>query len=183
MIACSIDGCVKPGRTRSLCDMHYWRLRKHGDPNIVTVMRIDGGFSAMDRFMAKVAKQDDGCWLWMGSTFADSPYGQFSANHRTTVRAHRWLYIQTKGDIADNLVLDHLCRVPLCVNPEHLQAVTQKVNNVRGFSPSSLNTRKTHCIHGHEFTPANTRISKVGKRTCRACNAAAQRAYKRKQAS
>jgi hypothetical protein len=37
----------------------------------------------------------------------------------------------------------------------------------------NMNTGKTHCKNGHEFTPENTRVSSQGYRTCKTC----QKAY------
>jgi hypothetical protein len=72
--------------------------------------------------------------------------------------------------------LDHLCRVPPCVNPEHLEPVTPAVNTQRG-EPAT----KTHCKNGHEYTPENTYIrsgkGKGGKRDCRACGRERTRRY------
>lgn len=82
-----------------------------------------------------------------------------------TKRAYRFAYEVTNGPIGDDYVLDHLCRVRECCNPAHLEPVTIKVNNERGEK-----AMQTHCIHGHEFTAANTYIKpKVGTRCCRAC--------------
>jgi hypothetical protein len=67
-----------------------------------------------------------------------------------------------------------LCRVRNCVNPAHLEAVTFHENIGRGLSPQVLNSRKTHCKRGHEFTLANTYVSFYRgrpRRRCRACHA------------
>ncbi len=93
--------------------------------------------------------------------------------------AYRRTYRMFVGEIADGYEIDHLCRVPRCVNPRHLQAVPPAVNNWRSDSPASVNARKTHCIRGHEFTPENTlrQVRKTGKvdRKCRACHALRER--------
>lgn len=71
-----------------------------------------------------------GCWLWTGST-GPSNYG--SLGHAGTYwGAHRFSYEAAWGDIPEGLVIDHLCRVPWCVNPAHLEAVTQQENTLRG---------------------------------------------------
>jgi hypothetical protein len=87
--------------------------------------------------------------------------------------------------VPDGLELDHLCHTNdsscpggrtcphrPCVNPFHLDAVPPSVNTLRGNGPSALNSRKTHCKNGHEFTPQNTRITRKGHRWCRACDRA-----------
>ncbi|WP_353848602.1 HNH endonuclease signature motif containing protein [Cellulomonas sp.] len=78
---------------------------------------------------------------------------------------------QENGPIPPGMQLDHLCRVRECVNPLHLELVTQRENILRGESPAAHHARKTHCDHGHEFTPENTyrAPSRPRTRICRAC--------------
>jgi hypothetical protein len=74
-----------------------------------------------------------GCWDWiMGTT---GRYGM-----RNNVSAHRKYYALYKGPIPTGLVIDHLCRNTLCVNPDHLEAVTQAVNLERRYD----HERKAH---------------------------------------
>ena len=94
------------------------------------------------------------------------------------VYAHRWSYEALVGVISAGAHLDHLCRVPLCVRPDHLEPVTVRENVRR--SPIH-NGAKTHCINGHEFTEANTYVGPGDtRRSCRACNAAAARRLQRR---
>jgi hypothetical protein len=48
-----------------------------------------------------------------------------------------------------------------------LEAVTNRENMLRGVGVCALNARKTHCKHGHEFTPENTYRVKNGGRACK----------------
>jgi hypothetical protein len=68
---------------------------------------------------------NSGCWIWFGSTFRKG-YGSISegGRHGRTLQAHRVSYERFKGPIAPGLTIDHLCRTPCCVNPDHLEAVT-----------------------------------------------------------
>jgi hypothetical protein len=117
-------------------------------------------------FWPKVQKTET-CWLWTAATNRQG-YGQFHA-HRQAILAHRWAYIDARGPIPDGLQLDHLCRIPACVNPVHLEAVTPQVNTLRGVSRAAVNAVKTHCIRGHEFDVVNTYVLPNGKRRCRHC--------------
>lgn len=102
----------------------------------------------MTRFWSKVEKTNN-CWNW---TAASTPlgYGRFSSQGKL-VYAHRYSYELFKDDIPDGLELDHLCRNPSCVNPDHLDVITHKENMNRGVGPSALNSRKTHCPRDHPY--------------------------------
>lgn len=127
-----------------------------------------------DRFWQNVQKTES-CWIWTASTMRGG-YGQISEGGRAkrkNLKAHRWSYEQANGPIPKGLVIDHLCRVRLCVRPDHMEAVTSAVNCYRGKSPASDNALKIQCLRGHEFDDLNTRysISKTGeiRRVCREC--------------
>ena len=92
------------------------------------------------------------------------------------VGAHRFAYELLIGPIPDGLQIDHLCRVPLCVNVAHLEPVTNRVNTVRGKAGLRQRT-KTHCPRGHAYDAANTRLYKGG-RYCRACHLVQTREWK-----
>lgn len=127
-----------------------------------------------DRFWAKVDKSGD-CWEWTAFLTPDG-YGRFGLDG-AIVAAHRTAYELVVGPIPDGLQIDHLCRNRKCVNPDHLEPVTQLENARRGFWAT-----KTHCKHGHEFTPENTYIRPTGARQCRTCNRAAVATYKARSA-
>lgn len=128
------------------------------------------GMTVRERFDSFVMPEPNtGCWLWMG-TITGQPYKYpFFWNGQKVVKAHRWIFEQTHGPIPADLVIDHICRVTVCVNPYHLRAVSQRDNVLCGFAPAALQHRRTHCIHGHEFNSANTYIHPKGRRQCKPC--------------
>lgn len=141
----------------------------------------------LGRFWSRIDRRGpDECWEWIGAV-TDNGYGRFSPRingvmHRQM--AHRVSYEALVGAIPEGLVLDHLCRNRRCVNPTHLEPVTQLENVMRGRGVGVLNAAKSHCIDGHEFTLANTYVTKRGKRHCRACQRRRTREYtQRKKAS
>lgn len=91
---------------------------------------------------------DTQCWIFDGALF-NNGYGHMRVEGKDWV-AHRYYYEFYVGPIPDGLVVDHLCRVRACCNPEHLEVVTIQENNVR----SGLVKRKTHCSRGHSYENA-----------------------------
>lgn len=122
-----------------------------------------------ERFFARVEPSPNGCLLWTGEV-SRKGYGRFILDEsRTRVLAHRWAYERERGPIPEGLQLDHLCRNPPCVNPDHVEPVSVRENVLRGVGLTANHARKTHCIHGHEFTPENTYSAPNHGRPSRAC--------------
>ncbi len=116
------------------------------------------------RFIDKVAfEPNTGCWLWMACT--DLGYARFYLGGKKLM-AHRFSYETMVGPIPKGLELDHLCRMPSCVNPSHLEPVTSKENSRRSIP---MNSKKTMCPQGHLYDESNTYISKENRRHCREC--------------
>lgn len=108
------------------------------------------------------------CILWDGpKVFTHGNwYGRLVG--KRMILAHRFSYEVSVADIPDGMVIDHLCRNGLCVNPKHLEAVTNVVNVMRGEGAAARNARKTHCNKGHELTPENT-YNRRNRRACKTC--------------
>ncbi len=108
----------------------------------------------------------DGCWKWTG--YLVRGYGAVHLDGHLKY-VHRVIYELLVGPIPQGLELDHLCRNPTCVNPDHLEAVTHRENVLRGMSISANRARQTRCKRGHPFDLANTYVGPEGNRQCRAC--------------
>lgn len=122
---------------------------------------------AESRFLADVYPEAlTGCWLWGGRLTSDG-YGRFFVAKKLR-GAHRVAYQLYVGPIPDGLVIDHKCRNRCCVNPDHLEPVTNEENMRRGHHAT-----KTHCSKGHRLDEDNVRLSprRNGRwqRACRAC--------------
>ncbi len=135
------------------------------------------GFNDLpDRISYRVEPEpNSGCWLWSGS-HNGLGYGTLLFASRMRY-AHRVIYELLVGPIENGLHLDHLCRNPSCVNPDHVEPVTPYVNWMRGEGWGAKNKRKVECVAGHPFDDANTYVNKRGHRWCRACKNARMRRY------
>ena len=172
---CSIEGRDRGGRLiRGWCGKHYNRWWFHGAPTFTK--RPGLRLPTSERFWMNV-KQDGECWVW-AANINPNGYGHFDVDGRT-VRAHRFAYEDLRAEIPEGLHIDHLCRNRACVNPWHLEPVTQAVNTARGTNREALNRWlrevKTHCVKGHPLSGDNLRIDGRGWRKCRQCRADSSR--------
>lgn len=122
-----------------------------------------------------------GCWNWEGAT--DYVYGVFYRRGKGQIGAHRYAYELVKGPIPTGLHIDHLCRNTLCINPDHLEAVTVRENVMRASTArATINAAKTHCSNGHPLT-GNNAYQFRGSRQCRTCKVEWNREYRAQLAS
>lgn len=145
---------VRKGEPRRFVEGHHQKLRY-------------GGNEA--RFWRRVEKREDGCWVWTGAL--RNGYGVISVQHENVV-ASRFAYELLVGPIPEGLFIDHLCRNRACVNPAHLEPVTNRENLMRGETRAARNAAKTHCPKGHPYAGENLRVQN-GRRICRTCQNAA----------
>jgi hypothetical protein len=123
-----------------------------------------------ERFWSYVAVgTDDECWPWTGALGGRCAYryGQMRVAG-SCAYAHRLSYTLAHGPIEPGLVIDQLCRNTRCVNPSHLEAVTQRDNLLRGKTITARNAAVTQCPAGHSYTGTNTYMD-GNKRVCRTC--------------
>lgn len=124
--------------------------------------------SLEERFWEKVTKTAT-CWVWGGKQ--REGYGRFTVGgNGRDKQAHRVAFELLVGQIPEGLTLDHLCRNRLCVNPKHLEPVTNKENILRGTGPSAHNSRKTTCPQGHQYDYAVAKGTHGTSRRCRTCD-------------
>lgn len=170
-VECSIEDCGNRPKSNGLCSKHDHRARRYGDPTLGKATS-----TAASRFSAFVVtlpppEERPGlgpCHGWSG-TIAKNGYGLFSPGETGRVLAHRWSYIQANGPIDDSLVIDHLCRNRSCVNPDHMEPVTNLENLRRGAGYGLRNGMRSTCINGHDYTPDNTYLDPRGGVRCRRC--------------
>lgn len=149
---CAADGCDNPPIARGFCRLDYHRERAAG--RLPVLVRP----TPVERFWSHVEKTST-CWLWTGATTAGG-YGQHGVNG-AVLYAHRVSYEMHIGPIPEGLHIDHLCRVRRCVNPMHLEAVTQAENTRRGMGSQVLSRRRGLCLRQHRMTPENTIIRRA----------------------
>lgn len=131
---------------------------------------LSNAFKTIGRFHAKIAPllHPQGCWLWTG---AANRYGIYAPKTGVTELAHRLAFMLWKGPIPEGLEIDHRCGVSLCVNPDHLKAVTHWENVIRGNGWAGRNAAKTHCKRGHLLAGSNLDPRQMirGRRVCLEC--------------
>lgn len=114
----------------------------------------------------------DACWMWIGGIGRDG-YGKFSIDYKNRP-AHRIAYAMFRGAIPTGMQIDHLCRTRACVNPAHLEPVTNRENTIRA---NAARGPRTHCRRGHSRAEHGL-MNTAGYLVCQLCrreNAARKR--------
>jgi len=120
-----------------------------------------------ERILERITLHPSGCWLWPKAKDKKG-YGGIGTGSRLngtqrSQQVHRVAYEVFVGPIPEGMTIDHTCETKLCVNPEHLEPVTNAENKRRGGD------RMKHCRRGHERNEMNTYIQTNGHRQCRVC--------------
>lgn len=99
-------------------------------PELVEAIRIRAKQRiGIRRVKYKVNKK--GCWIWQNAQDGRG-YGHIRANGKT-MKAYTFFFMKKYGPIPKGKELDHVCRVKLCVNPDHLEPVTHQINMQRAL--------------------------------------------------
>lgn len=138
------------------------------------------------RIVAKSYVAENGCRIWTGAKQTNG-YGSICSGGRgNSMLVHRAAYLAFVGLIPDGMTIDHVCHNRarlhcaggrsclhrLCVDHEHLEAVTGAENTWRGRASAAIREFDTHCLFGHEMTEANTFRSRDRSRSCLTCHEA-----------
>lgn len=174
--------CERPARAKGLCNAHYKKLLKYGDPLTGTTTSRGLNVTRLEVYLSFIDQRGpDDCWPWTGGRHYKN-YGVFADGKGGSEKAHRAGFSMLVRPLEEGEVVDHTCHnrdmtCPggdacehrACQNPAHWEAVDGDWENVRrGQSFSAINARKDRCKWGHELTPENSYGYK-GRRQCKKC--------------
>ena len=121
---CAFPGCTRPRRKGPLCSRH--KIQQRAGIPLTPLPPVSNGTEPLEQRMEWRTERTDSCWNWTGATNSQG-YGQLRFGNKA-IYAHRVAWEMNNGPIPDGLVVDHMCHNRRCVNPAHLQIVTQKQN-------------------------------------------------------
>ncbi|MCD4661809.1 HNH endonuclease [Agrobacterium sp.] len=122
---CSVNGCIKPIRSRSLCNAHYQKLLTYGE----VVGRDNAAKGQPQRFIKEILTSDpsDECIIW--------PYGRVPRGYGMVTwkgkqqNAHTVVCREAHGEPpSPHDEAAHTCGVTSCCNPLHIRWDTHQGN-------------------------------------------------------
>jgi hypothetical protein len=148
--------------------------------NDLLILRSISTRGWLQRFSDRLQPSDSGCLEWQG-TKHPAGYGvialprsvaRTAAGVSKTALVHRVSVIASTGQVIQpGMVVDHLCRNKLCAEVSHLEVVSDRVNWVRGASPTKANAMRTTCSRcGGPLEFARNSTPTNPKRRCKACD-------------
>jgi hypothetical protein len=125
----------------------------------------------LNKILPNIKMTFSGCWEWEGTKQAQG-YDRYKIKGRK-YSVHRAVYQIVNGvQLTSKIFVCHSCDNPSCCNPDHLWLGTPQDNvsdMVAKGRYTNWNSLKTHCKHGHEFTPENTYPKGGTGRQCKTC--------------
>jgi hypothetical protein len=169
MKGCNHAGCPLKHSSHGYCSAHAAQWKRHDRTWDI------GQRESIEARIERKSTMQGACRVWQGIVMKNG-YGVVSWQGKPWL-VHRAVWTEQRGPIPPDMEIDHVkkrgCHSRACTNVEHLEVVTQAENNRRagGLEVTWANRRtKTHCKHGHEFTPENTYVQRTGGRSCRMCS-------------
>ena len=135
VLPCLVEDCDGTYHTGGYCGRHYKKWLIYGDPK---GGQHEWATSNHEYLNARHEKAPSGCWLW--NHIGQHGYGKATPvrvkrgdRNGKTVIAHRMAYETWVGPIPKGAVIHHKCHTRACINPDHLQAITQTENAAEMF--------------------------------------------------
>lgn len=154
IILCSFEGCDRKHHGKGLCEPHYHQQRRGSKLVPLRDQRT------VEWRLDQKTNKTDSCWLWEGPV-AGIGYGYlyFEGKMRGT---HVLSYERYKGNIPEGMVIDHMCHVKTCVNPDHLRLATRSQNSQNKPAPQSNNTSGFTGVYYYKSRDKYTSYIEVG---------------------
>lgn len=77
--------------------------------------------------LVEIGQSPGDCWEWIGTINHKTGYGKKTFAGKDYL-AHRWVFEMLQGPIPEDKVINHICSNRACVNPHHLEVVSQTEN-------------------------------------------------------
>ena len=140
---CSVDGCERPHSSHGYCSTHCDRWKRHGSTeprktkSALTLAYEAGDFDSLISLVFKKASIDDnGCWVWPKLHNYKYPSTMVAGR-----KIHRAILEAKLGAQLGTQYAHHMCANTACVNPDHLQPVTNRENIAEMLARNSYEQR------------------------------------------